>query len=135
MDAKNFFQKIFSGNKGTHTPTLVKERFNEQFEQPINVEWLKVGDQFEAVFYKDELEHIAHYSANGEMTCLKVNLPLHRIPENIAAAAKLHGELMNAIMIECKKSVNFELIVRDEALNRYFLLISPSGEVSEKEKL
>jgi len=135
MDAKNFFQKIFSGSKGTHTPTLVKERFNEQFEQPINVEWIKTGDQFEAVFYKDELENIARYSANGEMTCLKVNLPLDRVPENIAAAAKLHGELMNAIMIECEKSVKFELIVRDEALNRYFLLLSPNGEVSEKEKL
>lgn len=135
MDAKNFFQKIFSTNKGTQTPPLIKEQFNQQFEQPMNVEWQKTGDQFEAVFYKDDMEHIARYSATGELTCFKVNLPLEQVPENIAATAKLHGELMNVIRIECEKMIKFELIVRDEALIRYFLLISPNGEVIEKEKL
>jgi hypothetical protein len=135
MDPKNFFQKIFSGNKSAHTPALVKEHFNKQFKRPINVEWQKSGDQFEAVFYKDELEHIARYLPSGEMTCLKVNLPLERVPELIGATAKMYGELMNVIRIECGKSLQYELIIRDEVLNRYFLLLSPEGKVIEKEKL
>ncbi|PTN08817.1 hypothetical protein [Mangrovibacterium marinum] len=135
MDAKHFFTKLFSANKSTHTPPVVLTRFNQQFEHPLNVEWQKIGDQFEALFYKNELEHIARYAPTGEMTNLKVNLPLEQLPENIEAEAKKHGELMNVIRIENGKILKFELIVRDRQMNRYFLLISHEGEVIEKEKL
>ena len=135
MDVKNFFQNIFSGGKSTQVPSSVKTSFAQQFPEPLNTEWQKTGDQFEAVFYKDELEHIARYKANGEMSCLKINLHLDSLPEIVSKAAKIHGELMNAISILCDGDRKYELIVRDPDLNRYFLLITPEGEVSEKEKL
>jgi len=135
MDVKNFFQKILSGNKSIQVPATVKANFAQQFVEPLNIEWHKTGEQFEAVFYKDDLEHIARYKADGEMTCLKINLPLDGIPETIRTAARAHGELMNVISILCDETQKYEVIVRDAELNRYFLLISPNGEVSEKEKL
>ena len=135
MDVKNFFQKILSGNKSIQVPATVKSSFAKQFVEPLNIDWHKTGEQFEAVFYKDELEHIARYTADGEITCLKVNLPLDSLPELVSSAAQTHGELMNAISILCDETQKYEVIVRDAELNRYFLLISPDGEVSEKEKL
>ncbi|RKD91466.1 hypothetical protein [Mangrovibacterium diazotrophicum] len=135
MDVKNFFQKILSGNKSIQVPAAVKTSFTKQFADPLNLEWHKAAEQFEAVFYKEDLEHIARYKVDGEITCLKVNLPLDGLPEAVSTAAQSHGELMNAISILCDETQKYEVIVRDAELNRYFLLISPNGEVSEKEKL
>jgi len=135
MDVKNFFHKILSGNKNTHIPAIVKESFTRKFEDPLNTEWNKAGECFEAMFYKDEMEHIARYTAQGELTCLKINLPLDSLPAIITQTASTHGELMNAISISCETAPKFELIIRDAELNRYYLLLSAEGEVIEKEKL
>lgn len=135
MDVKNFFQKIFTANKDIHVPEPVKEKFAEQFDESLNIEWHKTGDKYEAVFYKEDLEHIACYKKDGQMHCLKINLPLAKVPEDIVNAAETHGELMNAIYIECDDTQNFELIVRDSELIRFTLLLNESGEVLEKEKL
>ena len=135
MDVKNFFLKILSGSLGTNIPQTVKEAFIKQFDNPLNTEWSKTDHHYEAVFYKDELEHIASYRINGELLNLKINLPLDTVPELIRQTAKVHGELMNAIAIHEHDAVRYELIVRDEELTRYFLLLSSTGKVIEKEKL
>ncbi len=135
MDMKSFFNKILSGNTNTVTPTAVIDSFNKEFDNPINPEWTKTGDQYEAVFYTDELEHIVRYKANGERISLKTNLPLESVPVPIRSAALNHGELMNAIEIITTNTCKYELIVRDKELKRYFMLVSSAGEVIEKEKL
>jgi len=135
MDVTNFFRKILRGSKGTNIPQAVKEAFIKQFDDPLNIEWIKTDNHYEAVFYKDELEHIASYKNNGEFLNLKVNMQLDTVPELIRTTANVHGELMNAIAIQEQDAVRYELIVRDEELTRYFLLLSSSGEVIEKEKL
>jgi hypothetical protein len=135
MDVKNLFLKILSGSKGTNIPLAVKEAFIKQFDNPLNTEWSKTENHYEAVFYKDELEHIASYKINGELLNMKINMQLNTVPESILNAIKDHGELMNAIAIHEKGKVQYELIVRDEELIRYFLLVSSSGKVIEKEKL
>lgn len=135
MEIKNFFQKIFSGSREPEVPKAVQQKFAEQFDQSINVEWQKAGDQFEAVFYRDDLEHIATYQSDGVMSCLKINLPLNDLPEMVAETVHKEGELMNAIQIDCNGGLQYELIVRDDELNRYFLLLTESGKVIKKEKL
>ncbi|WP_163709055.1 hypothetical protein [Mangrovibacterium lignilyticum] len=135
MDIKNFFHKILSTNKGPTIPELVKESFFKQFQQPLNIEWQVSADQFEAVFYKNEMEHIARFNREGQITCLKTNISLEKLPEAINETAQKHGELMNAISIACDESLKYELIVRDSELTRYFLLLSKTGEVLDKEKL
>lgn len=135
MDVKNFFLKILSGSKGTNIPQPVKEAFIKQFDNPLNTEWSKAGKHYEAVFYKDELEHIARYKTDGELLSLKINMQLDTVPGLILNTVSEHEELMNAIAIHEKGKILYELIVRDEELIRYFLLVSSSGEVIEKEKL
>jgi hypothetical protein len=135
MDIRNFFQKIFVSSKELHVPEPVKQKFEEQFAGSLNTEWQKSGDQYEAVFYKNELEHIAAYKKDGSMVCLKVNLPLDSLPAVVEKTASDEGELMNAIQIECDDSRKYELIVRDTELIRYFLLVSEDGEILKKEKL
>ncbi len=135
MDIKNFFQKIFIGSNDFHVPEVVQRRFQDRFAASINTEWQKNGDQFEAVFYKDEREHIATYNKDGAMICLKINLSLDVLPGSVGKTARIEGELMNAIQIDCEGTRRFELIVRDNQLIRYFLLVSEGGEILKKEKL
>jgi hypothetical protein len=135
MDVKNFLNKILKGSMGENVPALVKDAFNKQFDNPLNPEWVKAREYYEAVFYKNELEHLARYLANGELESLKINMPLEEVPENIRGTAKKHGELMNAIAIHHHDLTTYELIVRDRDLIRYSLLLDLSGEVIEKEKL
>ncbi|MDD4192419.1 MAG: hypothetical protein PHI28_13890 [Mangrovibacterium sp.] len=135
MDIKNFFSRILSGNKGTNIPQAVKEGFINQFDNPLNTEWSKTENHYEAVFYKDETEHIAAYKSNGEFLNLKINLSLGSVPAQVLNTAKAHGELMNAIAIYQQNTVQYDLIVRDQELTRYFLLVTSSGKVLEKQKL
>jgi hypothetical protein len=135
MDIKNFLNKILNDQKGKNIPHKILKSFKNQFDNPLNIEWTKTGETFEAIFYKDELEHIAHFKDNGELASLKINLPLEAVPEMILNTAKGNGELMNAIAIHKSGTVTYELIVRDENLIRYFMLLSATGEVIEKEKL
>lgn len=135
MDVKNFLNKIFKGSMGKNVPGLVKDAFSKQFNDPLNPEWQKVRESYEALFYKDELEHLASYKPSGELESLKINMPLEKVPEKISGAARRHGELMNAIVIHHGETVSYELIVRDRDLIRYILLLDLSGEVLSKEKL
>lgn len=135
MDLKNFFQKIISGNKTIVTPPAVKLALEKRFDNPLNTEWTKIGDQYEAVFYKDELEHIARFDETGLLLSLKVNLPLEKVPALIHKTAQSYGELMNVIAIFHEDSVGYELIVRDEKLTRFSMLLNADGEVIQTEKL
>ena len=135
MDIKNFFQKIFISNKEIQVPEIIKQNFKVQFSDSLNTEWQKNSDNFEVVFYKDELEHIATYNNEGIIICMKINLPLSDVPEIINQAARNQGELMNAILIECNESKEYELIVRDKQLIRYTILLDDNGSILYKEKL
>ncbi len=135
MDIKNFFLKILNGSKGINIPEAVTESFNKQFNNPLNVEWIKADGFFEAVFYENEHEHIARFSPEGKRISMKINLPLDIVPEVIKKTAEKHGELMNAIAIHLENEIKYELIIRDKKLIRYFLLLNSNGEVIEKEKL
>ncbi|MCE4564899.1 hypothetical protein INQ51_11320 [Maribellus sp. CM-23] len=135
MEIRNFIQKIFSGGNEIQVPEPVKKQFAEQFADTINIEWQRTGDLFEAVFYRNDLENIASYRKDGAFVCLKINLPLSELPLKVTETAAEHGELMNAILIECDDKREYELIIRDTELVRYFLLADEEGNVKRKEKL
>ena len=135
MEIKHFFQKIFASGKEVQVPEIIKQNFKAQFSDSLNTEWQKNGHNFEVVFYKDEQEHIATYNNEGIIICMKVNLPLSDVPETINQAAQKQGELMNAILIDCSGSTQYELIVRDEQLIRYTILLDDNGSILRKEKL
>lgn len=135
MEIKNFFQKIFSHHKEIHVPPVVMNCFHEQFSDSMNAEWLKNDEIYEVVFYRDDHENIATYQKNGLMLSLKINLLLEELPDKIKQVGQRVGELMNAIKIEFKDEIQFELIIRDEMLVRFSLLLSEEGELLNKKQL
>jgi len=131
---KNILSKIFSFTN-VSLPIAVKDSFFEKFGESINVEWLHSDDFYEAIFYLEEIEYIAHFDSEGKLLNLKKNLSIQATPEHIKRKANEHGELMNVIEIREDEIVGYELIVRDEALIRFSLLLNEKGGLIQKSKL
>lgn len=131
---KNILSKIF---KFTHVsvPEKVKTAFGRQFGDSLNVEWLQIDDFYEAIFYLEDIEHIGHFDPSGKMLNLKKNLTVQTTPLHIKEKAVQHGELMNAIEICEDEVTGYELIVRDESLIRFSLLLNEKGGLIHKTKL
>jgi hypothetical protein len=113
----------------------VKDSFFKKFGNSINVEWSHSDDFYEAIFYLNDIEHIAHFDTAGILLNLKKNLSIQSTPDHIRKKAALHGELMNVIEIREEEIVGYELIVRDEALIRFSLLLNEKGGLIQKSKL
>jgi len=131
---KNILSKIFKFTSVT-LPAPVKIAFAAKFGESLNVEWLQTDDFYEAIFYLEEIEHIARFDSTGKILNLKKNLSIHSIPEHIKEKAAKHGELMNVIEICEDEIVGYELIVRDESLIRFSLLLNEKGGLIHKNKL
>ncbi len=131
---KNILSKLFKFST-ISLPSPVKNSFLDQFGDSINVEWTQSDDFYEAIFYRDEIEHIAHFDSSGKLLNLKKNLPIHATPIHIKEKGQKHGEIMNVIEIREDEIVGYELIIRDEALIRYSLLLNEKGGLIQKSKL
>ncbi|WP_372752898.1 hypothetical protein [Labilibaculum sp.] len=135
MDFKKLFRKLISDSETTKVPPTIIAAFNFQFNSPINTEWHKSNDCYEAVFYRNELEHIATYQENGIYVSLKVNLPLERVPAPIRDAIKTEGEIMSTIEITNNKGKYFESIIRDKKHHRFAILLTHKGIIMDKKSI
>jgi hypothetical protein len=131
---KNILSKIFKFTN-IALPPPVKESFSIKYGESLNVEWLQTDDFYEAIFYLDEIEHIARFDTTGKIINQKKNLSIQSTPKHIKNKAFEHGELMNVIEICEDEIVGYELIVRDEALIRFSLLLNEKGGLIHKCKL
>lgn len=131
---KKFLRKVIEGN-GIQPSEICLQSFKENFKEAINIEWFNKGDHFEAIFYKNNLEHIAVFSLSGVLIEYRLNLPTDYLPEPITKNAMAKGEIMNAVMRNKGNMVEYEVIVRDQGLNRYMLLFSDIGDLIEEKKL
>jgi hypothetical protein len=131
---KNILSKILKFSS-VSLPVKVKNSFFEKFGDSLNVEWLRTDDFYEAIFYREEIEHIARFDSTGKLLNLKRNLPIHATPDHIKTKAADHGELMNVIEISENEIVGYELIIRDEELIRFSLLLNEKGGLIQKSKL
>ncbi|MBN1598045.1 MAG: hypothetical protein JW894_07105 [Bacteroidales bacterium] len=130
----DFLKKVIEGS-GIEPSTVCLDAFNQNFENAVNVEWFSRGEYFEAIFYKDNLEHIAMFNLNGGLIEYKVNLPKEFLPETIKNMLEEKGEIMNVVMINKGNTVEYEVIVRDKELNRILVIISEIGRIQEERKL
>ena len=55
------FSKIFRNNT-KRIPTTVEEKLKESFHDAKNIEWEQKEDQFEAIFYLNDVENIAQFT-------------------------------------------------------------------------
>ncbi len=107
----------------------------KRFGKLLNVEWYEEDGGIEAVFYCNDLEHIARFDASGGLQVVKRNQPLRLVTSAIARKACEVGELMNLIEIDREGELFYEIIARDKQLDRYYLLLREDGTLVEKRKL
>jgi hypothetical protein len=131
---KNPFSKIF-GNYPKPVPKPVRDKLEKQFPDAINIEWELKKNDYEAIFYLNDIEHIAHISPAGELTEYKKNLWPEELPEAIAAKSAERGEVMNSIATFRSGACFYEVIIRDTGFKRKLLLFDEAGNLLNTEKL
>ena len=130
----NFFSRIFKGSLFSPPDTIV-DALKQRFNDVINIEWNKTGDNYEAIFYKDNIEYIAIFDKSGLLVEYKMFLPDGFLPENIKMELNKKGETMNAVMINKGNSITYETIYRDEKLVRYVVVFNELGGIIEERVL
>ena len=128
------FRNIFS-NKRKEIPEAVVAGFDRQFPGAFNIDWDLKKHGYEAIFYIDDVEHIARLSDEGVVLEHKRNLWLKELPGEIAAACIPLGEIMNCIVITKEGTRYFELIVRDSNLIRSLYLFDESARLINSRQL
>lgn len=130
----NFFQRLLSGSL-VMPGRLIKSAFHSKFPDAVNVEWFEWNQGYEAVFYIENREFIAHYEKDGALVELRENIAPGNFEGKIANIARTYGEVMNVIRIEKLNVILFEIIYRTSDLVRYFLLLDEKGKELAKDKL
>jgi hypothetical protein len=97
------------------------------FTRPLNIEWFKKNDLYEAIFYSENKEHIAHLSFDGKLRDYRVNRLISELPVFIENQIKPRGEIMNVVSIHSDKNVRYEVIFRDSKLTRFVAMFDNSG--------
>ena len=131
---KEFLKRVLMGN-GEMPSEICLRSFNQYFADAINVEWFRKADHFEVIFYKDNLEYIAIFSLTGVLIEYRHSLPPAYLPGPVKAAAGSRGEIMNAVMKNKGNNIEYEIIIRSSALDRYMLDITELGKILEEKKL
>lgn len=128
---EDFIKKVMDGGR-IDPPEECKEAFREHFSSAIRVEWYAKKEFYEVIFYRDHMEHIALLSRDGTLQEYKVNLPKEYLPETIKKHMEEKWEIMNCLLHNKGNSIEYELIVRDENLTRYLLILSETGNLVKK---
>jgi hypothetical protein len=131
---KDFFKKVVVGD-GVSPSEDCRNSLNQNFENAVNVEWFKREDHFEAVFYRNNLEHIAIFGLSGILTEYRLNLPADYLPDPIKKTASSRGEIMNSVMRNKGNRVEYEVIIRDRYLKRHMVTLSVTGSILEEQNL
>jgi hypothetical protein len=128
------FINIFKSQKKS-IPDSVKLLFAEKFPDSKNTEWEQKGAVYEAIFYLNDIEHIARFSGKGILEEYRKNLWPDELPDNIKTIGASFGEIMNGIIIFRGEEILYEVIIRDEKLDRFEYLFNNDGEVLKSKKL
>ncbi len=122
------FINIFKSQKKS-IPDSVKSLFADKFPESKNTEWEQKGTVYEAIFYLNDIEHIARFSGKGILEEYRKNLWPDELPENIKTKGASFGEIMNGIIIYRGEDILYEVIIRNEKLDRFEYLFDKNGEV------
>ncbi len=128
---RNFFESLIAGNQ-INPPDSVTKNLMLRFTNAINIEWYKKGQYFEAIFYSQQIEHIARFNSDGEMVEYKINIPESQIPPVIVSQMNAIGEIMSTVLINRPSEINYEIIVRNKVLQRLVVLVDEQGTILER---
>ena len=130
----NFLNKLIR-SQGIKPTRICLDAFKHNFKNAVNVEWHDKEDCFEAIFYKDQIEHIAIFHKSGTLLEYKLYLSDEGLPEKIKNIFKTKGEIMNALLRNKGNTIEYEVIYRDKDLNRFVVLLTDLGQVLQERKL
>ena len=122
----NFFLNLVKGN-GIAPPVQVEYELHKNFHKPLNIEWFSRDDHYEAIFYVGKREYLARFRSDGSMMDYKINLTAEALPEKISQSVGSKGEIMNAVVIHEGEKVSYEIIYRNENLQRFLTIINQQG--------
>ncbi len=120
------FSNIFR-SQTKRIPVIVEKKLNEIFPTAKNIEWEQKEEILEAIFYLEDVEHIAQFSKTGELIQYKKNLWPEELPEILKTEGSKFGEIMNGIVIYRGADLFYEMIIRNEKLDRYEFLFNQKG--------
>ena len=130
----DFIKRVLQGN-GIIPEDVCLQAFSQNFEGAVDVEWFKKENFYEAIFYRNNLEHIAIFNLSGLLEEYSQNLPLEYLPEHIKTIVSSKGEIMNSVLKNKGNMLEYEIILRDNELNRHLIILSDVGGVIEEKKL
>lgn len=130
----NLIERLIFGT-GITPPEAFEIALRSNFEQAVNVEWFPLGDGYEAVFYHNNLEHLACFDANVILLNYKVNLTEEFLPVFLKESIEGKGEIMNVVLINQGNDIVYEVILRSSPTDRFKLVLSQLGKVLEEKKL
>jgi hypothetical protein len=117
---------IFKDNS-IRPPQAIINALVRFFHNPLNIEWFKKSDVYEAIFYCDNKEYIAHLTLDGLVSDYKVNRPISELPQIIRSQLANRGEIMNVVSIHSGSKTRYEVIFRDDKLTRFVALFDNDG--------
>ncbi|MEQ8245566.1 hypothetical protein [Fulvivirga sp.] len=126
--------KILQSDNVDPTPECLNA-FNEKFSGSVGLEWHANKSNFEAIFYKDNLEHIALFSPDGQLIEYRRFVPEGNLPLGIRQQVLEKGEIMNRVLLNRGNEIFYEVIYRDQQKQRYMLLLTDLGNIIEHKKL
>lgn len=125
---EDFVRKVIKGDGCTPLPECINA-FESKFSSAVNVEWHTRGENYEAVFYKNKIEHVALFSPSGELSEYKLLLREDYLPARIIDLIKSRGEIMNAVLRNKGNKLEYELIIMDRDMKRSLFLFSEQGKI------
>jgi len=129
-----FLRKVIEGD-GSRPPAACLDAFKNKFRDALNVEWHAREDYYEAVFYKNKLEHVAVFTPSGVLSEYKFMLPEGYLPGKIIEQLKNKGEIMNTVLRNKGNSLEYEVIILDSDLKRTMMIFSEQGKVLASNEL
>jgi hypothetical protein len=130
----DFFSKIFKDSIAGPT-RKIRQSFSMRFPDARSIEWNNQNGVFEAIFYDQDLEKIARFDLEGRLSETRINVSPEDIPATIKANIDSEMEVMNCIIADNNSRILYELIVRNQSLIRFLIIVDESGAIVKNEKL
>lgn len=110
-------------------PVVCKTALDTHFAGAMNTEWFQRSENYEVIFVKDSIEHIALFDESGTLIKYKLNLQKELLPALIIETLEKDREIMSAVLINEGHQISYEVIVRRNAIERYQVLVDEMGRV------
>ncbi len=130
----DFLNNLISG-ESIDPPLECLPAFSLNFPNAVKADWHQAGEFYEAIFYRENLEHIALFDREGALTEYRAYLPDGYLPEAIRTMLEDRGEIMNAVLRNKGNMIEYEIILRDKDLIRYLVRVSGTGRILDEKKL